>query len=562
MAKTRKSLEPFKSNIRSITGQVWILFFFFCLSLPRAQAAELTLNGLASHQELQAEYFIAALYLPSPSKNLEEILAMTGQKRMEMRVTHDNFSPRKFAGLWRDSLVINNSPADIEKFGTDMLKFSSVMGGKLVTGDQVVIEYRPNSATVISVNGNELARFNEDFFPLLLRTWIGPRPTSSDFKRDLLAAGKLNEQLKNRYPNIVPLDGRKQMATLWGSGGADAAAAETKARAEAAALAEQQAKAEAEARAQAEAKAKAEAEARAQAEAKAKAEAEARAQAEAKAKAEAEARAQAKAKAEAEAKAKAEAETKALAEAAAAEEAARLAATKASSNIQAKADAEAKAKLAAEAKAKAKAEAEARAQAEAKAKAEAEARAQAEAKAKAEAEARTQAEAKAKAEAEARTQAEAKAKAEAEARTVALAKAAEEAKKRNEQELAAKQAATTVSASTGSATSEDEGAVQLSAADLARELYKSRLVAHVYKSLEYPEKDKRARKEGNIQLQLSVNRQGGLVGDITMLEESRYATLNFAARTAARLSQPYPAIPKEIEGESFQFEVPILFRAE
>jgi len=509
-----------------------LLFAAIFLSLASStRAAELTLNGLASHQELQAEYFIAGLYLPSPSKDAEEILAMAGQKRMEMRVTHDNFSPRKFAGLWRDSLVINNNPADIEKFGTDMLKFSSVMGGKLVTGDQVVIEYRPNSATVISVNGNELARFDDDFFPLLLRTWIGPRPTSSDFKRDLLAAGKLQEQLKNRYQNIVPLDGRKQLATMWG-GGVDAAA-EAKAKAEAAAAEEQ---------------AKAEAEARTQAEAKAKAEAEARAQAEAKAKAEAQARAEAKAKADAEAKAKAEAEARAVAEAAAAEEAARLAALKASSDTLAKADAEAKAKLAAEAKAKAKAEAEARAQAEAKAKAEAEAR--------------SQAEAKAKAEAEARAQAEAKAKAEAEARALATAKAAEEAKKRSEQELAAKQVAAAAPKTGPASTTGEDAAVQLSAGDIAKELYKSKLVAHVYKSLEYPEKDKRARKEGNIQLQLNVNRQGELVGDITMREESRYATLNFAAKTAAKLAQPYPAIPKEIEGESFQFEVPILFRAE
>jgi len=526
-----KNLRISPLNNCRLVSRAWLVVASILLSLQTARAAELTLNGLASYQELQAEYFIAGLYLPSPSKDAAEIIAMAGTKRMEMRVTNDNFSPRRFAGLWRDSLVINNSPADIEKFGTDMLKFSSVMGGKLVTGDQVIIEYRPNIATVISVNGNELARFDANFFPLLLRTWIGPRPNSSDFKRDLLAAGKPQEQLKSRHQLIVPLDGRKQLATMWGSG-TDTSAAEAKARADAATAAEEQAKAEAEARAQAEAKARAEAQARAQAEAKAKAEAEARAEA--------------KARADAEAKAKAEAEARAVAEAAAAEEAARLAALKASSDTLAKADAEAKAKLAADAKAKAKAEAEARAQAEAKAKAEAEARAQAEAKAKAEAEARAQAEAKAKAEAEARAQ--------------ASAKAAEEARRRNEQELAAKQVATTTPSATSSGG--DDGALQLSAADMAKELYKSKLVAHIYKSLEYPEKDKRARKEGNIQLQLSVNRQGALVGDISMLQESRYATLNFAARTAARLAQPYPAIPKEIEGESFQFEVPILFRAE
>jgi len=498
-------------------------------SVQKSHAAEPVLNGLATYQELQAEYFIAGLYLPSPSKDSAEILAMSGPKRMEMRVTHDNFSPRKFAGLWRDSLVINNSPADIEKFGADMLRFSSVMRGKLVTGDQIIIEHRPNIATVITVNSNELARFDANFFPLLLRTWIGPRPTSSDFKRDLLAAGKIQEQLKNRYQNVVPLDGRKQLTTMWGSGGTDTAAAE----------------AEAKARAEAEAAAQAEEKARAEAEARAKAEAQARAEAETKAKAEALARAEAKARAEAETKAKAEAEARAQAEAAAAAQAASVAAQKAQSDAQAKIEAEAKAKAAAEAQAKVAEIARAKAEAEAQAKAEAEARALAEAKAKAEAEARALAEAKAKAEAEARAQ--------------AAAKAADEAKKRAEQELAAKQASKLPAASTGD---DDRETVQLSASDMAKELYKSKLVAHVYKTLEYPEKDQRARKEGNIQLQLTVNREGDLQGDVVLLEQSRYSTLNFAAKTAAKLAQPYPPIPKDIEGDTFQFEVPILFRAE
>ena len=502
---------------------LWLLSLL--LLTLQARSAELVLNGLAIHQELQAEYFIAGLYLPSPSKDTNEILAMAGAKRMEMRVTYDNFSPRKFAGLWRDSLVINNSPADIEKFGADMLRFSSVMGGKLVTGDQVIIEYRPGSATVISVNGNELARFDANFFPLLLRTWIGPRPNSSDFKRDLLAAGKPQEQLKNRYQNIVPLDGRKQLATMWSGDGAGADAA-------------------AKARAEAEAAARAEEAARAEAEAKAKAEAKARAEAEARAAEEAQKRIEAKARAEAEAKAKAEAEARAKAEAAAAEEAARLAALKASSDSKAKAEAETKAKLAAEAKAKAEAEAKARAEAETRAKAEAEARAQAEAKARAEAEARAQAEAKAKAEADARAQ--------------AAAKAAEEAKKRAEQEAAAK-ASKPAAGSTGG---EEEANVAMSAGDMARELYKSRLVAHLYKSLEYPEKDKRARKEGSLKLQVTINRQGELVGDVVLAEKSRYATLDFAAKTAAKLAQPYPAMPADVQGDSFQFDVPVLFRVD
>lgn len=493
----------------------------------KSVAAELVLNGVALHQELNSDYFLAGLYLPVASNNTDEILAMKGQKRMEMRVTFDNFSPRKFAGLWRDSIVINNSPADIEKFGPDILRFASVMKGKLVRGDQVTFEQLP-AATVVSVNGIEMARFSPDFFSLLLRTWIGPRPATSDFKKDLLNKGVVKEEYRTRYNSLVPLDGRKQLATLWVSG-----AATPDADAAAAAKAAEESRLQAEA----EAKARAEADTLAKAEAKARAEAEIKAQAEAKTRAEMQLKVQAEAKARSEAEAKARAE--ALLAAKAAEEAIKMAS-------------DATSKAAAEAKAKAAEVARQRAEAE---------RAQAEAKAKADDDARLAAETKAKAEAQARADAAAKAKAEAEARALAAAKAEDEARKRAA-DLAARQlAAAAAPAPVAKPSDEDDELVEFDPSQAARELYKAKLVAWVYKSLEYPEKDKRARKEGSLQAKVTINRDGSLA-NTELLQETRYATLNLAAKNATKLAQPYPPIPKDIEGPTFEFIVPILFRAE
>jgi len=491
-------------------------------------ANELKLNGLAVHQELRKDYFIAGLYLPSTSSKAEDILKMKGAKRMEMRITLNRLSPRKFAGLWRESIVVNNSPEDIEKFGQDMIRFATALKGKLVTGDRVQIDYRPRDATVLIVNDSEMARFQADFFPLLLRTWIGPRPNATDFKKDLLKGGKVSEQLLSRYDSIQPLDGRKQLAAAWASGTAVASVdAGAKARAEA----------EAKARAEAEAQRKAEEEAaKVAAQKRAEAAAKARAEAEAKRKAEEQARALAKAKAEEEAKARAEAEAAAKA----AEEARKLAM---------KADADTKAKAAAEAKAKAAAEAKARAEAQAKAKAEAEARALAAAKAEEEAKKRAAVEARARAEAEA------KAKAEAEARAVAQAKAEEEAKK------AAEAAALAAQSAGDGSEDEEDGAVELSAEQISSELYKSKLVAWVYKYLEYPEKDKRRRNEGSIRAVVKITRDGKWIST-DLIEKSRYASLDFAAKRAIQIAQPYPSIPEDISGEEFEFTVPILFRSE
>lgn len=505
-----------------------------------ALAADPVLNGVAVYQDLNTDMFMAGIYLPAPSNDTDDILKMTGPKRMEMRITTDGFSPRKFASLWRDSIAINNSPADVEKYGTDLLNFATIIKGKLVTGDRIVIDYLPGSGTVVSINGTELARYHADFFPILLRTWIGPRPSSSDFKHDLLAKSNIPAQAKARYDNIVPLDGRKQLASTWSSGGttsSDAAATEAAARADA----------EAKARAEAEAKARADAEARALAEAKARADAEARAQAEAKARAEAEARAQAEAKARAEAQARAQAEAAAAAKAA---EEARQMALKAESDAKAKAAAEAKVKAAEEARLKA--EAEAKAQAEARARAETEARL------------RADAEAKAQAEAKVRAEAEAKAKLEAEARAQAAAKAEEEAKRRDQEAKARAEAAKQVAsaATTPGSKDEENAAVEFDPKQMKRELYTSKLVAWFYKYLEYPEKDKHARHEGNLKAQITINRDGKVIGDVVLLEKSRYASLDFAVKRAASTAQPYPAVPSDIEGDTFQFTVPILFRTD
>ena len=498
--------------------------------------ADPVLNGIAVYQELNTDLFMAGLYLPSPSNDADDIIKMPGPKRMEMRITTDGFSPRKFAGLWRDSIAINNSPADVEKFGTDLFSFSALIKAKLVTGDRIVIDYQPGSATVVSINGAEIAKYHADFFPLLLRTWIGLRPSSSDFKHGLLSKGNVSADLSAKYNNVVPLDGRKQLALSWSSG--QTAPSTPSVDTEAAARAE----AEAKARAAEEARQRAEAEARAQAEAKARAEAAARAEAEARLRAEAEA------KATAEAKARADAEAKARAEAMEAEKAAEEA-----RQLALKAETDAKAKAAAEAKAKAAAEAKAKVEAEAKAQAEARAKAEAEARLRAEAEARAQAEAKARAEAEAR------AKAEAEARAQAAAKAEEDAKRR-EAEAKSRAEASKLQASAGTSKEED-AAVVLDPKQMKRDLYTSKLVAWFYKSLEYPDKDKRARHEGELRAQITINRQGN-VTNLELLEKSRYQTLDFAVKKAVSLAQPYPAVPADIEGDTYQFVVPVLFRAE
>jgi TolA protein len=579
-----------KLNITSPTS-LRSSFLALLVSVLLATSAQAeVLNGVAVHEELKKELFIAGLYLPYPSKKPKDIFIMDGPMRMEMRITTKRFSPTKFTNIWRQGIVINNTPEDIEEFGTSMIKFYTLLKGKLVTGDIITITRDPGKTTTVSVNGVDIGTFDDDFFVILLKAWLGPRPASTDFKKGLL---RLDSTLQSRFDGIQPLDGRRQAISSWGSGGASAAEqlaadrarraeeaearrqaeeeAQRKAEEEARLLAEKQAAAEAKARAEEEARLKAEEEARKLAQARAEAEAKAKAEEEARQKAEEEARKLAQARAEAEAKAKAEAERKARE----AEEARQLA-LKTAADAEAKQKAEEAAKAAAEAKRKAEEEAKARAEAEAKAaeearqreeakrKAEEEARQRAieEEKARKEAEARAlaaaEAKAKAEEEAKARAEAEAKAKAEAEERARAAAEAEQKAKEEDEAAVAAAEAAG--EDGEGGEGEEDGEAVELTEEEITAELYSSKLIALVNKWVEYPEVDRSRRKEGSISMKVVINREGEIVSS-EMIEKSRYATLNFAAKKAISVAQPYPPIPEEIEGETFEFSVPILFRA-
>ncbi|MCB1616165.1 MAG: chalcone isomerase family protein, partial [Pseudomonadales bacterium] len=232
----------FNRTSTTILKQTFLGILLFSLS-SLSLGAPLQLNGLTTYEKLRKEYFIAGLYLEQTEKDAEKILAANQSQRMEMRVTDDRLSPRTFAKIWNESIVINNSPEDLETYNKDMVTFVTMLQGKLVTGDQVVINYIPGKSTIASVNGAKIAEFSAGFYPLLLRTWIGPRPSTSDFKRDLLSAGKVDSQLASRYETIVPLDSRKKIVAVWASGGeesdtdnsAQIAAAKAQAEAEAAA---------------------------------------------------------------------------------------------------------------------------------------------------------------------------------------------------------------------------------------------------------------------------------------------------------------------------------------
>lgn len=240
--------------------------------------AQLTLNGMASYEQLSKEYYIVALFTPTPITTPENLLAKSLDKRIEMRLAAKQWTPYSFAQIWKRDLSINNELSAQAPQIERLLAFTSFPKQDLTIGDTLVANYSPSLGTTLTFNGETILKAEGDtLFNYLLSVWVGVSPPSRQFKADLLAGKAVDEArfagLKRRFESLSIQPERQKLYSQWRQA-EDArvkelarlkAEEEVRAREAAEALAAEEAKraaeqADAAARAKAAAKAKQEAE--------------------------------------------------------------------------------------------------------------------------------------------------------------------------------------------------------------------------------------------------------------------------------------------------------------
>lgn len=170
--------------------------------------ADPLLNGVATHSELGNEQFIAGLYTSSLSNTANSILLAQEDKRLQVRVLADRLSSRRFRRMWIEGIAINTAPIELAKQAKNMAAFSNMLKIKLIEGDIFTVD-RSFEGVKVSLNGSSLGEVDDTkFFDLLLRTWIGPVPLSTDFRKDLLAAGVVKPGPLVRFESTRPSDER------------------------------------------------------------------------------------------------------------------------------------------------------------------------------------------------------------------------------------------------------------------------------------------------------------------------------------------------------------------
>jgi len=172
---------------------------------------------MATHIDLGKEQFIGALYSTALSDNPDKLLVNNQTMRMELKiVAPDGVTTRRFSRWWIEGMAINNAPTLLTEQADNMVKFDGLFKGRFVQNDTISFNYEPGKGVNIFINDVMLGNIGGDkFFSMLLRTWIGKVPLSSDYKDDILKAGNINAALKARFDKIKPTKERTTEVAAW-----------------------------------------------------------------------------------------------------------------------------------------------------------------------------------------------------------------------------------------------------------------------------------------------------------------------------------------------------------
>ncbi|MEW6704954.1 MAG: chalcone isomerase family protein [Pseudomonadota bacterium] len=154
----------------------------------------LVLNGAAVSTILSAKSTAVAFYLPKKQHTMEGAVAEKGAKRIQFYMLRD-VSARDLSNALLDRIRQNAK----EEFSQNILQTAQlgvVFGNrsKVFKGDLVLVDYDPKTqSTEFTLNGQKIGDTikGENFFPMMMKVWIGPKVKGST--RDALlgqAAGK------------------------------------------------------------------------------------------------------------------------------------------------------------------------------------------------------------------------------------------------------------------------------------------------------------------------------------------------------------------------------------
>lgn len=194
-----------------------VLISISLLIICQATRAEPMLNGIAVHQELGQEVFIGALFSESLSNDADTLINNSQPMRMELKiVAPDGLTTRRFSRMWIEGMAVNSKADVLTAQADNMVKFDGLFKGRFVKNDFISFANHPGRGVDIAVNGVLLGNIKDNaFFSMLLSTWIGKIPLSSEYRDSLLKVGDVDASLRSRFTAITPTAARTAEVKEW-----------------------------------------------------------------------------------------------------------------------------------------------------------------------------------------------------------------------------------------------------------------------------------------------------------------------------------------------------------
>ncbi|MDN3638576.1 TonB family protein [Simiduia curdlanivorans] len=194
----------------------WLIAVTASLIFSLAQA-EPTLNGIAPYSKLGQEQFLAGLYLPATTADVAAAMTKSGERRIELRITASDVSSRGLSRMWIEGMAINIAGDTLQNNADGMVEFTKIVKGRLQAGDTITVDDMPNEGISVAINGVNVAKIRRapDLFNMLLSTWIGSVPLSSDFRDRIMASGNIDANLLSRFRATQPTTDRVADVKEW-----------------------------------------------------------------------------------------------------------------------------------------------------------------------------------------------------------------------------------------------------------------------------------------------------------------------------------------------------------
>lgn len=155
----------------------------------KLESSELVLNGAGLRTKFFVNVYVAGLYLAEKKTTAAEVLALSGPKRVSMRLLR-NLSAKQLVDALDEGIRDNTSAAERESLKGQVTELTAIMYTlhSAKEGDVIALDWVPGTGTRILLNGEPRGKAitGEDFYRALLRIWLGDDPVSKDLKKALL----------------------------------------------------------------------------------------------------------------------------------------------------------------------------------------------------------------------------------------------------------------------------------------------------------------------------------------------------------------------------------------